>query len=45
MTLTDVEYQKLRDLSLDIIREVGVETGGCNIQFAVNPDNGRIIVI
>jgi carbamoyl-phosphate synthase large subunit len=45
LTLTDVEYQKLRDLSIDIIREVGVATGGCNIQFAVNPDNGRIIVI
>jgi carbamoyl-phosphate synthase large subunit len=45
MTLTDVEYQKLRDLSMEIIREVGVETGGCNIQFAVNPANGRIIVI
>ena len=45
MTLTDVEYQRLRDLSLQIIREVGVETGGCNIQFAVNPANGRIIVI
>ena len=45
MTLTDVEYQKLRDLSMDIIREVGVDTGGCNIQFAVNPNNGRIIVI
>jgi carbamoyl-phosphate synthase large subunit len=45
MTLTDVEYQKLRNLSIDIIREVGVETGGCNIQFAVNPENGRIIVI
>ncbi|CAB4857226.1 MAG: carbamoyl-phosphate synthase large subunit [Actinobacteria bacterium] len=45
MTLTDVEYQQLRDLSLDIIREVGVDTGGCNIQFAVNPANGRIIVI
>lgn len=45
MTLTDVEYQKLRDLSLLITREVGVETGGCNIQFALNPDNGRIIVI
>jgi len=45
MTLTDVEYQKLRNLSLDIIREVGVDTGGCNIQFAVNPANGRIIVI
>ena len=45
MTLTDVEYQKLRDLSIDIIREVGVATGGCNIQFAVNPLDGRIIVI
>ena len=45
MTLTDVEYQKLRDLSIAIIREVGVDTGGCNIQFAVNPSDGRIIVI
>ena len=45
MTLTDVEYQRLRNLSIDIIREVGVATGGCNIQFAVNPVNGRIIVI
>ncbi|MEY3347286.1 MAG: hypothetical protein RIR40_1011 [Actinomycetota bacterium] len=45
LTLTDVEYQKLRDLSISIIREVGVATGGCNIQFAVNPKNGRIIVI
>ena len=45
MTLTDVEYQKLRDLSISIIREVGVATGGCNIQFAVNPADGRIIVI
>ena len=45
MTLTDVEFQKLRNLSMDIIREVGVDTGGCNIQFAVNPDTGRIIVI
>ena len=45
MTLTDVEYQKLRDLSIDIIRAVGVATGGCNIQFAVNPQDGRIIVI
>jgi carbamoyl-phosphate synthase large subunit len=45
LTLTDVEYQKLRNLSIDIIREVGVDTGGCNIQFAVNPDTGRIIVI
>ena len=45
LTLTDVEYQKLRNLSIDIIREVGVDTGGCNIQFAVNPKDGRIIVI
>ena len=45
MTLTDVEYQRLRDLSIGIIREVGVATGGCNIQFAVNPVDGRIIVI
>jgi len=45
LTLTDVEYQRLRDLSINIIREVGVETGGCNIQFAVNPQDGRIIVI
>lgn len=45
LTLTDVEYQRLRNLSIEIIREVGVATGGCNIQFAVNPDNGRIIVI
>jgi carbamoyl-phosphate synthase large subunit len=45
LTLTDVEFQKLRNLSIDIIREVGVATGGCNIQFAVNPDNGRILVI
>ena len=45
LTLTDVEFQKLRDLSISIIREVGVATGGCNIQFAVNPADGRIIVI
>ncbi|MBO6970341.1 MAG: carbamoyl-phosphate synthase large subunit [Prochlorococcus marinus CUG1431] len=44
-TLTDKEYQRLRDLSLKIIREVGVETGGSNIQFAINPDNGEVIVI
>ena len=44
-TLTDKEYQRLRDLSLKIIREVGVETGGSNIQFAVNPKNGEVIVI
>ena len=45
LTLTDREYQRLRDISIDIIRAVGVDTGGCNIQFAVNPDTGRIIVI
>ena len=45
LTLTDVEFQRLRDLSIEIIREVGVATGGCNIQFAVNPKNGRVVVI
>jgi carbamoyl-phosphate synthase large subunit len=45
MTLTDREYQHLRDLSIGIIRSVGVDTGGCNIQFAVNPADGRVIVI
>lgn len=45
LTLTDREFQRLRDLGIEIIREVGVDTGGCNIQFAINPDNGRIIVI
>ncbi|WP_455280080.1 carbamoyl-phosphate synthase large subunit [[Eubacterium] cellulosolvens] len=44
-TLTDREYQKLRDASIKIIREIGVETGGSNIQFAVNPHNGRIMPI
>ncbi len=44
-TLTDEEYQRMRDYSLDIIREIGVETGGSNIQFAVNPENGRMIVV
>jgi carbamoyl-phosphate synthase large subunit len=45
LTLTDKEYQRMRDLARRIIRRVGVETGGSNIQFAINPDNGRIIVI
>ncbi|HSF26921.1 MAG TPA: carbamoyl-phosphate synthase large subunit, partial [Actinomycetes bacterium] len=45
MTLTDREYQRLRDISIDVIRAVGVDTGGCNIQFAVNPVDGRVIVI
>ncbi len=44
-TLTDREYQHLRDLSIKIIREIGVDTGGSNIQFAVNPADGRVIVI
>ncbi|MBZ9750579.1 carbamoyl-phosphate synthase large subunit [Deinococcus sp. HMF7604] len=44
-TLSDVEYQRLRDQSLAIIREIGVDTGGSNIQFAVNPQDGRVIVI
>jgi carbamoyl-phosphate synthase large subunit len=45
MTLTDREYQNLRDISIDVIRAVGVDTGGCNIQFAVEPHTGRVIVI
>ena len=45
MTLTDREYQRMRDLGIAILREVGVDTGGCNIQFAVNPRDGRLIVI
>ncbi|MDH5707052.1 MAG: carbamoyl-phosphate synthase large subunit [Candidatus Aminicenantes bacterium] len=44
-TLTDKEYQRLRDASIAIMREIGVETGGSNIQFAVNPDDGRLMVI
>ena len=44
-TLTDVEYQKMRNAAIDIIREIGVETGGSNIQFALNPENGDMIVI
>ncbi|MDN5905196.1 MAG: carbamoyl-phosphate synthase large subunit [Micrococcaceae bacterium] len=45
MTLTDREYQKLRTISIAVIREVGVDTGGCNIQFAIEPDTGRVVVI
>ncbi|WP_238422310.1 carbamoyl-phosphate synthase large subunit [Gordonia sp. 'Campus'] len=45
MTLTDREYQIMRDLSIDILREVGVDTGGCNIQFAQDPRDGRLVVI
>jgi carbamoyl-phosphate synthase large subunit len=44
-TLTDKEYQRLRDYSVKIIREIGVETGGSNIQFAINPENGDVVVI
>ncbi len=44
-TLTDKEYQRMRDASLAIIREIGVETGGSNIQFAIHPENGKMIVI
>ena len=44
-TLTDKEYQLMRDAAFAVIREIGVETGGSNIQFAVNPDNGRMVVI
>ncbi len=44
-TLTDKEYQRLRDMAMKIIREIGVETGGSNIQFAVNPENGDVVVI
>src|SRR6185295_3304672 len=44
-TLTDKEYQRMRDASIAVIRAVGVETGGSNIQFAINPDNGDMIVV
>ena len=44
-TLTDKEYQRMRDASLAVIREIGVETGGSNIQFAINPEDGRMVVI
>ncbi|AGA31145.1 carbamoyl-phosphate synthase large subunit [Singulisphaera acidiphila] len=44
-TLTDKEYQRMRDASLAILREIGVETGGSNVQFAINPDTGRMVVI
>ncbi|MCT1987148.1 carbamoyl-phosphate synthase large subunit [Dermacoccus abyssi] len=45
LTLTDREYQRMRDVGIAVIREVGVDTGGCNIQFAINPADGRMIVI
>ncbi|TQM45773.1 carbamoyl-phosphate synthase large subunit [Pseudonocardia cypriaca] len=45
MTLTDREYQRMRDVGIAVLRAVGVDTGGCNIQFAVNPETGRLVVI
>ncbi len=44
-TLTDKEYQRMRDASIAVLRKIGVETGGSNVQFAVNPENGRLLVI
>jgi carbamoyl-phosphate synthase large subunit len=45
LTLTDKEYQRLRDASIAVLRKIGVDTGGSNVQFAVNPDDGRVIII
>jgi carbamoyl-phosphate synthase large subunit len=45
LTLTDREYQRMRNASIAVLREIGVETGGSNVQFAVNPENGRLVVI
>ncbi len=45
LTLTDKEYQRMRDASIAVLREIGIETGGSNVQFAVNPKNGRLVVI
>ena len=45
LTLTDKEFQKMRNQAIQVIREIGVETGGANVQFAVNPKNGRMVVI
>jgi carbamoyl-phosphate synthase large subunit len=44
-TLTDKEYQRLRDASIEVLRKIGVETGGSNVQFAINPENGRVLII
>lgn len=44
-TLTDREYQRMRDAAIKIMREIGVETGGSNVQFALNPKNGRMLII
>ena len=45
LTLTDKEYQRMRTASIEVLREIGVDTGGSNVQFAVNPDTGRLVVI
>ena len=45
LTLTDKEYQRMRSASIAVLREIGVETGGSNVQFAVNPEDGRMVVI
>ena len=45
LTLTDKEYQIMRDASIAVLREIGVETGGSNVQFAINPETGRMVVI
>ena len=45
LTLTDLEYQELRDKSLEVMREIGVNSGGSNVQFAINPKDGEILVI
>ena len=45
LTLTDKEYQVMRDASIAVLREIGVDTGGSNVQFAVNPADGRLVVI
>ena len=45
LTLTDKEYQRMRNASIKVLREIGVETGGSNVQFAINPDNGKMVII
>ena len=44
-TLTDKEYQNLRNMSIEILREIGVDTGGCNVQFSINPENGEVMIV
>jgi len=45
LTLTDKEYQRLRDMSIAVLRKIGVDTGGSNVQFAINPEDGKVIII